>query len=161
MVLVPDLGLDAVDVVARGEILFSTCEGIFSETLGPLQHGDLLSNRGRIVRRNQDLLSAFGVGPPDPDAGLDAVAWVCDGEVFFSTQSNRVSGTGQVLGHGDILSNQGYVFRTNRQLLQHFRGLGDRLLVSGYVDLAVTMGNLNTQSASHNSDVLIASPEHS
>src|SRR5438552_12869117 len=59
MPIVPDLGLDAVQVTRRGEILFSIPVDVFSETLGPIQHGDLLSNRGAIVRRNQDLLAAF------------------------------------------------------------------------------------------------------
>ena len=53
-----DLGVDAVDIAAGGEILFSLDEDVFSETLGPLQDGDLLSNRGgscgatRISRRH-------------------------------------------------------------------------------------------------------------
>jgi hypothetical protein len=67
---VPDLGLDALDVTARGEILFSIPVDVFSETLGPIQHGDLLSNRGAIVRRNQDLLAAFKPAS-SADAGLD------------------------------------------------------------------------------------------
>ena len=67
-----DYGLDAVDVIRRGEILFSLPADVFSETLGWLHHGDLLSNRGVIVKRNQDLLSAFQP-TSSSDAGLDAV----------------------------------------------------------------------------------------
>src|SRR5206468_8080166 len=87
---VPDIGLDAVQVTRRGEILFSIPGNVFSETLGPIQHGDLLSNRGAIVRRNQQLLAAFGVATNSPDAGLDAVQLLPDGQILFSTRSNVV-----------------------------------------------------------------------
>ena len=70
---VPDLGLDAMDILPGGEIAFSLESDITSNTLGLLQHGDLLSTQGRILRRNQDLLAQFGLQPPTPDVGLDAV----------------------------------------------------------------------------------------
>jgi hypothetical protein len=120
MPIVPDLGLDAVDVIQHGEILFSLPQNVFSETLGPIQHGDLLSNRGRIVKRNQQLLAAFGVASNAPDAGLDAVQVMADGEILFSIQSNVALMTGQKLGRGDLLSDRGHVFRSNRQLLENF-----------------------------------------
>ncbi len=120
MPIVPDLGLDAVDVTRRGEILFSIPQDVFSETLGPIQHGDLLSSRGRIVKRNQELLAAFGVPASGPDAGLDAVELMPDGEILFSIQSNLITSASQKLGRGDILSDKGIVFRSNRQLLAKF-----------------------------------------
>ena len=120
MPVVPDLGLDAVDVTRHGEILFSIPQDVWSETLGLLQHGDLLSDRGRIVKRNQQLLAAFGVPSSGPDVGLDAVQLMPDGEIFFSIQSNLVTGAGESLGPGDILSDSGKVFRTNKQLLANF-----------------------------------------
>src|SRR6185503_3583835 len=80
MPIVPDLGLDAVQVTRRGEILFSIPSNVWSETRGLIQHGDLLSNRGVIVRSNQTLLAAFGLPTPQPDAGLDALQVMPDGE---------------------------------------------------------------------------------
>lgn len=59
MPVVPDLGLDALDVLPGGEIAFSIEEDVFSETLGPLRQGDLLSSRGRIIQRNQQLTAPF------------------------------------------------------------------------------------------------------
>jgi hypothetical protein len=118
---VPDLGLDAVQVTRRGEILFSLPTDVWSETLGQIQHGDLLSNRGVIVKRNQDLLAAFTLKTAArPDAGLDAVQVMPDGEILFSIQSNVVVNPGLTLGRGDILSDSGKVFRTNRELLANF-----------------------------------------
>jgi hypothetical protein len=52
MPIVPDLGLDAVHVTRRGEILFTIPTSPVSERLGPLQDGDLLSNRGAIAVGN-------------------------------------------------------------------------------------------------------------
>jgi len=117
---VPDLGLDAVQVTRRGEILISLPSDVWSETLGQIRHGDLLSNRGAIVKRNQELLAAFGLVAARPDAGLDAVQVMPDGEVLFSIQSNVVVDPGLTLGRGDILSDRGKVYRTNRELLANF-----------------------------------------
>ncbi len=129
MPIVPDLGLDAFDVGAGGEALFSTDAGEFSETLGNLQHGDLLSDRGRIVRRNQQLTSAFGAMPPAPDVGLDAVQVMGDGKIFFSIEKEMFSEKlGVTLYSGDLLSDEGVVVRTNEQLLKNFdpaEGQGD------------------------------------
>lgn len=120
MPVVPDLGLDAVTVIRRGEILFSTTQSVWSELLGPLQHGDLLSNGGRIVKRNQQLLAAFGAAPDAPDAGLDAVQVMPDGEVLFSISSPVTLSSGKTLRPGDVLSDTGQVFRTQEALLAHF-----------------------------------------
>jgi hypothetical protein len=117
---VPDLGLDAVQVTRGGEILFSMPADVWSETLGQIHHGDLLSNRGVIVKRNQDLLAAFGPPKVYPDAGLDAVQVMPDGEILFSIQSNVVVNPGLTLGRGDILSDRGKVFQTNQELLANF-----------------------------------------
>ena len=120
MPIVPDLGLDALDVTRRGEILFSIPVNVFSETLGPIQHGDLLSNRGAIVRRNQDLLAAFKPAS-SADAGLDAVQVMPDGEILFSIQTNIVVSASLTLGRGDILSDRGRVFMNQHQLLANFQ----------------------------------------
>jgi hypothetical protein len=116
-----DLGLDAVQVTRRGEMLFSIPSDVWSETLGPVGHGDLLSNRGAVVKRNQDLLAAFGVPAAQPDAGLDAVQVMPDGEILFSISSNLVVSPALTLARGDILSDRGRVIRTNRELLANFR----------------------------------------
>lgn len=120
MPIVPDLGLDAVQVTRRGEILFSIMSSVWSETLGPIQHGDLLSNRGAVVKRNQALLAAFGVPAAQPDAGLDAVQVMPDGEILFSIQSDVTVSSTLTLRRGDILSDRGRVFRKNRELLANF-----------------------------------------
>lgn len=118
MPMVPDLGLDAFDVAPGGEALFSIEEYVFSETLGPLQHGDILSEKGRIVMRNEDLISPFGPMPPIPHVGLDAVHMTKEGEIFFSIEDEVFSEKlGVMLGRGDILSDKGTVFRTNKELL--------------------------------------------
>jgi hypothetical protein len=164
MPVVSDLGLDAVDVTRRGEILFSIPGDVFSETLGMIHHGDLLSNRGLIVKRNQQLLAAFGVPGSSPDAGLDAVQLLPDGQILFSTRTNVVLSTGTTLHHGDILSDTGQVFRTQAQLLANFRpavtnqdfGLDAfRVLPSGEIWFSVEQGFSDSRLGQINSgDVL-------
>jgi hypothetical protein len=117
---VPDLGLDAVQVTSHGEILFSIAMAVFSETLGPIQHGDLLSNRGLIVKRNQELLAAFHPAST-ADAGLDAVQVMPDGQILFSIQSDVVVTPTLTLSRGDILSDRGVVFMPHQQLLANFQ----------------------------------------
>jgi hypothetical protein len=116
---VPDLGLDAVQVIRLGEILFSLPVDVFSESLGHIQHGDLLSNRGTIVKRNQELLAAFKPAS-QADAGLDAFQVMPDGQILFSLQSNVTTTTALTLSRGDILSDRGTVFMTHQQLLANF-----------------------------------------
>jgi len=119
---VPDLGLDGMDVVSGGEIAFSIEQDVFSETLGQIQQGDLLSQRGRILRRNQDLLAAFAPQPGLADAGLDAVQSFDNGEVFFSIETNTFSQQlGVTLQSGDVLSSTGRIVRSNQQLLARFQ----------------------------------------
>ena len=118
---VPDLGLDAVDILPGGEIAFSLESDITSNTLGLLQHGDLLSTRGRILSRNQDLLAQFDLQPPAPDVGLDAVHVSDTGEILFSIPTNVFSERlGVMLHRGDLLSTNGTVVRANHQLLARF-----------------------------------------
>jgi hypothetical protein len=119
---VPDLGLDAVDMLPGGEIAFSLGSGIFSTTLGQLQAGDLLSNKGRIIRRNQDLLAAFLTDPATNDVGLDAVHVLENGEILFSITTNVFSTALKLTLHqGDLLSSTGAVMRSNQQLLANFQ----------------------------------------
>ena len=118
----PDLGLDAAGFLPGGEMVFSTTTDAFSERLGQkLQHGDLLSSRGSIVQDNASLLAAFNLEPAVEDAGLDAVQIREDGDIYFSVNSNLFSKTlNSALGHGDLLSSQGYVVRRNADLLAKF-----------------------------------------
>jgi hypothetical protein len=117
----PDLGLDAVDILPGGEIAFSLDTGFPMSQVGPIQHGDLLSTRGRILRRNQDLLAPFGIQPPAPDVGLDAVHILDSGEILFSIESNIFSERlGVTLHRGDLLSSSGLVVRVNQQMLARF-----------------------------------------
>lgn len=119
---VPDLGLDAIDILPGGEIAFSLGSGIFSSTLGPLQQGDLLSNKGRIIRRNQDLLASFITDPATNDVGLDAVHVLDSGEILFSIGTNVFSKQLKTFLHpGDLLSSTGTVLRSNQQLLAQFQ----------------------------------------
>jgi len=113
----PDLGLNAVDILPGGEVVFSLNQDVFSETLGALQNGDLVSANGRIVMRNQDFTRAFGLPAPVPDAGLDGAQLQDDGEVYFSTRSNLMSAAGVTLHHGDLLSDRGVIVKSNQQLL--------------------------------------------
>lgn len=114
-------GLDALDLGPGGEVLFSFADNQSSTNLGLIQHGDLVSNRGRIVARNQALTAAFGIMPAVPDLGLDAAMIKDDGEILFSVEMSAFSETlGQTLGHGDVLSNTGKIIANNAQLLARF-----------------------------------------
>jgi hypothetical protein len=117
---VPDLGLVAAQVRGHGEILFSIPVNTFSEMLGILHHGDLLSNRGSVVKRNYELLQAFRPASAS-DAGLDGVQVMPDGQILFSIQSDLTTSFNQTLSRGDILSDHGTVFMTQQQLLANFQ----------------------------------------
>jgi len=129
--IVPDLGLSAVIPGPRGQIWFSfdeDTERIWSETLGRyLQHGDLLSNTGRVVVSNQQLLSRFRPRYTDradaikQDLGLNAVALPKAASIYFSTTERFFSeALNKYVGHGDLLSNRGEVIKTNQELLRNF-----------------------------------------
>lgn len=150
---VPDLGLDAVDLASGGEIFFSIPVDVFSETLGPIQNGDLLSSRGVIVKRNQELLAAFHPSSTN-DAGLDAVQVMPTGEILFSIQSEVLVSNTVTLSRGDILSDQGQVYLTHQQLFANFSpaitnhdfGLAAlRILPSGEIWFSVEEGFLDNK----------------
>lgn len=118
---VPDLGLDAVDILPGGEVAFSIEQDAFSETLGPLHHGDLLSHTGRVVRAYLDLIGPFSPMPPVVDPGLDAVQVLDSGEVYFSVETGFFSQRlGVYVQRGDLLSSAGRVFKTREELLARF-----------------------------------------
>jgi hypothetical protein len=115
-------GVDAFDLAPGGTGLVSLTGDATSAILGALQEGDLLSESGTIVKRNQDLTAKFGLMPMVPDAGLDAVQVLDSGETLFSIRQDQVSELqGVKLGHGDLLSNTGVIRRTNASLLALFQ----------------------------------------
>ncbi len=121
MPVVPDLGLKDIDVLPGGEIAFSIEQDIFSEILGPLDHGDLLTDRGRVLATNAQLIAAFSPAPPVADVGLAAVQVLDSGEINFSVQTNFFSETlGRNIASGDWLSSRGGVVRNNADLLARF-----------------------------------------
>jgi len=75
-----DYGLDALQELHWGPIaatvrpvtFFSINQGFDDASLGPISDGDLLSDAGRIVARNRDLMARFHPMPPLEDMGLDA-----------------------------------------------------------------------------------------
>ena len=115
-------GVDAFDLAPGGTGLVSLTGDATSAILGALQEGDLLSESGTIVKRNQDLTAKFGLMPIVPDAGLDAVQVLDSGEILFSIRQDQFAeAQGVNLGHGDILSDQGAIRRSNASLLAHFQ----------------------------------------
>jgi len=120
--IAPDLGLKDIGILPGGEIAFSIEEDVMSETLGELHAGDLLTDRGRILRTNSELLSAFVPSPvPPAGAGLAAVKVTDDGAVYFSVQTNFYSAKlGRTIQTGDLLTDSGNVFRSEAQLLANF-----------------------------------------
>jgi hypothetical protein len=123
--IVPDLGLKSVSVLPGGEIGFSIEQDIFSETIGPLHVGDLLSDRGRILRTNQQLLSAFVPQTTgQADFGLDSAQVLDTGEIYFSTQTNFFSTKlARMIQRGDLLSNTGAIIKSNAALIAAFNPL--------------------------------------
>lgn len=122
MPVVPDLGLAAMTILPGGEIAFSIRQDMFSETLGPLTAGDLLSDQGRILRSNAELINAFQPSDSSVNVGLDAVQVLADGEIYFSCRKSFFSKKlGRSVGHGDVLSDRGEVIRSNFDLLSRFQ----------------------------------------
>ena len=118
----PDVGLDAVHVLADGRIYFSIEVDIFDEVLGVLlKHGDVLSELGVVVATNEQLMAGFCPKPPLFDYGLDALLLTGTGEVWFSTEEGWFDECrGVFISDGDLLSDLGYVVATNAALTAGF-----------------------------------------
>jgi hypothetical protein len=115
------LGLDAVNVLPGGVFAFSLDSGFPMTNVGPIYHGDLLATNGVVIKRNQELLAPFGIQPPAPDVGLDAVQVLDSRDILFSIESDIFSERlGVFLHHGDLLSSAGTIVLTQQQLLQKF-----------------------------------------
>ncbi len=116
------MGLKAVDVLQGGQIAFSLEQDLFSETLGPLRAGDLLSDRGVILRSNSQLVALFDPSAAAPlDLGIGAVQVMDSGEICFSVQTNFFSESlAWTIEPGDLLSDRGQVVRTQAELLKRF-----------------------------------------
>jgi hypothetical protein len=131
MPIVPDLGLDAVmreklsnsQTASRTrEIFFSIPGDVFSETLGYLHNGDLLSDNGYVVKSYEKFIKPFGPMPPIADYGLDTIAYSPRGEFLFSIEKDFFSERlGQTISNGDLLSEKGYVYKTIGDLLSKFK----------------------------------------
>jgi hypothetical protein len=122
--LPPELGVDGFDVIpgGGGEVAFSIDRAAVSTLLGEVSGGDLVTSNGQALRRNRDLLAAFGFMPPVPDLGLDAVHLRPDDEYWFSVREPAFSETlGRVIGRGDLLSSRGRVVRAHATLLARFK----------------------------------------
>jgi len=115
---VPEIGLNAVDILPGGEIAFPMPVGCFSETLGLLQNGDIVSDRGRIVMNRLALLSAFGGGIFEP--GVDALQFMTNGEIYFSITNEFYSLCCGTIRRGDLVSSRGAVVKRNEELLADF-----------------------------------------
>lgn len=140
--IVPDVGLDAVagpmPVLSlephrlRGEFWFSAEQDVFSGTLGLLRHGDLLSSTGWVVRRNGELIKPFAPQPPVEDYGLDAVTRGPDGVLLFSTEKGFFSESlGMSVGDGDLLREDGKIYKTCSDLLAKFHPIEPRPIPFG------------------------------
>lgn len=119
--------LDALTVAPGGEIFFSLRQDVLSPTAGLLRHGDLLSDRGRVVKTSQELMRGFGLMPPVPEIGLDGIqlaGHLPDGGylTLFSTTTDVFSEKlGVMVTSGDLLREDGVVSWRNQDLLAAFR----------------------------------------
>jgi hypothetical protein len=116
-------GLDAVQMLNSGELLFSTATNFLSKTAGTISDGDLLSysNGSNAVRKtHSELLSRFHAANTAANYGLDAVYQWPSGEIWFSVKQEFED---SALGHvsaGDLLSDQGEIIFRNATLVGAF-----------------------------------------
>jgi hypothetical protein len=121
-----NFGLDAAHVWPSGEIWFSTEVSFTDSRLGPVGKGDLLSDTGRVVARNRELLEIFSPIEDLADFGLDAL------QVFLPVQ---FEGCG-VIAYGPLNC---FLFQADSgglYVLDDFGGfgVGDRVYVSGILN---------------------------
>lgn len=124
------LGLDALagpsSLERAPEILFSTEDDFPSSPFRWIGEGDLLSDHGKIKRRNSDLFRAFS--PMSKNLGLDGItraprnSMQSARELFlFSAEQGFFSELlGQWISDGDLLLENGSVFKNQKELLRNF-----------------------------------------
>lgn len=115
----PDAGLDALHLAANDEIYFSISKDIPRNGAATLHRGDILSNSGRIVRTEANLLVRWNV-PAGTSVGLDGLYVWPNGEIWFSTENGFTNTAGIAVSAGDIISDQGYIAFRNDALLRPF-----------------------------------------
>jgi hypothetical protein len=121
MPVVPDLGLKDFDILPGGEIAFSLEQPQFSETLGELTTGDLLSDGGKVLKKWGALLEPFSPNPLQVPPGLGAAQVQNGGEIYFSAQNGFFSDKlGTPITSTDLLSDFGFVVKKGAQFLSSF-----------------------------------------
>jgi len=116
----PDAGLDAVQLMPDGEILFSIQSNVITSTSQKLGRGDILSDKGIVFRANRQLLAKFHPAATNYDYGLDALSVLPSGEIWFSVEEGFTDSQLGKISPGDVLSDQGYRVFSNSQLLSAF-----------------------------------------
>ena len=124
---IPDgLKLDAVNVKPGGELFFALDQDLVSSNLGPIQQGDLLSNRGLIKKKNQELTSKWGIMPIVPDFGLESIQVMDDGRILLAIKDPAFSETQpHSFQPGNIYDNAGQIYKTGAELYARFSTKGD------------------------------------
>ncbi len=117
-------GVDALSIWPHGEIWFSPERDFQSTRFGLVRHGDLLSEVGRVVLRNGELLAAFAPLEELADFGLDALS--LNATEHFSECGFLVRGVECVLFEADS---------GKRYTLADLGGFapGDRVRVEGFL----------------------------
>src|SRR5207247_162504 len=119
-----DVGLDAVQILDDGKIIFSITTEVVSGANGTkLFRGDILSDAGEIYRSHQQLLARFHPAQTNHDYGLDALYVWPSGEIWFSTEEGFQDTYLGALLPGDLLSDQGYRVFGNLELVSAFAPL--------------------------------------
>ena len=124
----PEPGMDAVQVLGSGEMLFSLTTDVLVAG-GRLSHGDILSSRGHVHRRFKETIGAMAPTPLPgttlEDVGVDAWHEWPHGEAWFSVRRGFQSAIAGPVHAGDVLSTWGWVVYRNHELLEGFQPLED------------------------------------
>ncbi len=125
-----NFGLDAVfinnlDGGAGPEYWFSTTRSFYSRALGDwISSGDVVSNRGQVVARSSDLLSAFQPRGNTSSIGIDSlyVSQEAAGQAFwFSTTKDFYSNSlKRWIRANDLISSDGTVLMTQKDFMKKF-----------------------------------------
>jgi hypothetical protein len=106
------------------EIWFSTTKGFNSQLWNPptnwISSGDILSQTGRVVKRNYELVGRLGFMPVVPDLGVKDFDVLPGGEIGFSLEQGQFSERLGMLSTGDLLDDRGMVLQKWEALLESF-----------------------------------------